>query len=52
MLDTGWIVPRSFAWLEKYCRLWENGEHKLYNTLPMRVLAFIPLLPKNFEQAL
>jgi transposase len=34
-----WIVERSFAWLEKYRRLWKNCERKLRNTLQMTVLA-------------
>ena len=27
-----WIVERTFSWLDKYHRLWENCERKLHNT--------------------
>ena len=42
-----WVVERSFAWLEKYRRLWKNCERKLNTSLQMIVLAFITLLAKR-----
>ncbi|QYF49111.1 hypothetical protein RHABOEDO_001380 [Candidatus Rhabdochlamydia oedothoracis] len=43
-----WVVERSFAWIEKCRRLWENCERKLHTSLNMVVLAFIALLLKRF----
>lgn len=43
-----WVVERSFAWLEKYRRLWKNCERFLHTSLQMLVLAFISLLLKRF----
>lgn len=43
-----WVVERSFAWLEKYRRLWKNCERKLHTTLQMITLAFISILLKRF----
>jgi len=43
-----WVVERSFAWLEKYRRLWKNCERKLNTSLNMTVLAFAVLLLKRF----
>jgi len=43
-----WVVERSFAWLEKYRRLWKNCERKLNTSLNMVVLAFVALLLKRF----
>jgi transposase len=48
VLPEWWIVERSFAWLEKYRRLWKNGERKIHSTHQMTVLAFIVLLLKRF----
>ena len=31
VLPKRWIVERSFAWLDKYRRLWKNCERKLHN---------------------
>ncbi|QYF47999.1 hypothetical protein RHABOEDO_000077 [Candidatus Rhabdochlamydia oedothoracis] len=42
-----WVVERSFAWIEKCCRLWKNCERKLHTSLNMVVL-FIALLLKRF----
>lgn len=42
-----WIVERSFAWLEKYRRLWKNPERLLNSSLHMVVLAFTSLLLKR-----
>jgi len=39
-----WIVERSFAWLEKFRRLWKNCERKLNTSLQFVNLAFITLL--------
>jgi transposase len=48
VLPKRWIVERSFAWLEKYRRLWKNCERKPRATLQMTVLAFISLLLKRY----
>jgi len=42
-----WVVERSFAWLEKYRRLWKNCERKINTSLQMVVLAFIGLFLKR-----
>ena len=42
------IVERSFAWLDKYRRLWKNCERKLQNSFQMVSLAFIRLLLKRY----
>ena len=42
-----WVVERSFAWLEKYRRLWKNCERKLNTSLQMVHLAFLSLLLKR-----
>jgi len=39
-----WIVERSFAWLEKCRRLWENCERKINTCLQFVNLSFIVLL--------
>ena len=38
-----WIVERSFAWLERYRRLWKNCERKLNTSLQFVYLAFLAL---------
>jgi transposase len=43
-----WVVERTFAWLEKFRRLWKNCERKLHTSLQMTVLAFISLLLKRY----
>ena len=48
VLAKRWIVERSFAWLEKYRRLWKNCERKLNTSLQMVVLSFISILLKRF----
>jgi transposase len=48
VLPRRWVVERSFAWLEKFLRLWKNCERKIHTTLQMTVLAFIPLLLKRY----
>ncbi len=42
-----WVVERSFAWLEKCCRLWKNCERKLHTSEQFIVLAFLSLLLKR-----
>lgn len=44
VLPKRWIVERSFAWLEKYRRLWKNCERKLNTSLQMIHLAVLRLL--------
>ncbi len=39
-----WVVERSFAWLEKYRRLWKNCERSLKTSMQMIHLAFLVLL--------
>lgn len=48
VLPKRWVVERSFAWLEKFRRLWKNCERKLATSLQMIVLAFIGVLVKRF----
>ena len=48
VLPKRWIVERSFAWLDKYRRLWKNSERKLQNSFQMISLAFIHLLLKRY----
>ena len=43
-----WIVERSFAWLEKYRRLWKNCERELNTSLQFVHLAFLARVPKRF----
>ena len=47
VLPKRWVVERSFAWLEKCCRLWKNCEGKLNTSLQMVVLAFAVLILKR-----
>ena len=42
-----WVIERSFAWLDKCRRLWENCERYLNTNLQMMVLAFSALLVKR-----
>ena len=48
VLPKRWIVELSFAWLDKYRRLWKNCERKLQNSFQMISLAFIRLLLKRY----
>ncbi len=48
VLPKRWIVERSFAWLDKYRRLWKNCERKLQNSFQMISLAFIRLLLNRY----
>ena len=48
VLPKRWIVERSFAWLDKYRRLWKNCERKLLNSSQMISLAFIRLLLNRY----
>jgi transposase len=48
VLPRRWVIERTFGWLEKFRRLWKNGERKIHNTLQMTVLAFIALLLKRY----
>ena len=47
-LPKRWIGERSFAWLDKYRRLWKNCERQLQNSFQMISLAFIRLLLKRY----
>ena len=44
VLPKRWIVERSFAWLDKYRRLWKNCERNLQTSFQMVTLAFIRLI--------
>ena len=48
VLPKRWIVERSFAWLDKYRRLWKNCERKLQNSFQMISLAFIRFLLNRY----
>jgi len=48
VLPRRWVVKRSFGWLDKYRRLWNNCERYLHNSLQMIVLAFISVLIYRF----
>ncbi|MDR0251147.1 MAG: transposase, partial [Burkholderiales bacterium] len=39
-----WVVERSFAWIEKYRRLWTNCGRKLNSSLQFIHLAFLAIL--------
>lgn len=42
-----WVVERSFSWLEKCRRLWNNCERKITTSLQMVVLCFVRVLLKR-----
>ncbi len=42
-----WVVERSFAWLEKFRRLWKNCERSLNTSLQFVHFAFLALLLKR-----
>ena len=44
-----WVVERSFAWLDKYRRLWKNCEKSLNTSLQFINLAFIALLLRRID---
>jgi len=46
-LPKRWVVERSFAWIDKYRRLWKNCERKLRTSFNMVVFAFLVLLLKR-----
>jgi len=48
VLPKRWIVERTFAWLEKYRRLWKNCERKIHTSLQMTILAFISIILKRY----
>ena len=48
VLPKRWTVERSFAWLDKYRRLWKNCERKLQNSFQMISLAFIRFLLRRY----
>jgi len=43
-----WVVERTFAWLEKYRRLWKNCERYLSTSRQMTILAFVSLLLRRY----
>jgi len=43
-----WVVERTFAWFEKFRRLWKNCERNLSTSRQMVVLAFVSLLLKRY----
>jgi Transposase DDE domain len=52
VIPKGWVVERSFAWLEKNRRLWKNCERRLNTSLQFVHLAFSSYFSKDREQAL
>jgi len=52
VLPKRWIVERSFAWVDKYRRLWKNCERKLYTAFQMVTLIFIFCSSEDFRQVL
>ncbi len=48
VLPMRWIVERTFAWLEKYRRLWKNCERELETSRQMTILAIVSILLKRF----
>ena len=43
-----WVVERTFAWFEKFCRLWKNCERLLLPSLSFLLLSLISILIKRF----
>lgn len=43
-----WVVERSFAWLEKFRRLWKNCERLLVSSIGMMQTAFIRIVVGRF----
>lgn len=48
VLPKRWVVERSFAWLDKFRRLWKNCERKINTSLQFVVLAFLVIILKRF----
>lgn len=48
VLPKRWIVERSFAWIDKCRRLWNNCERKLQNSFQRFSLAFIRLFLNRY----
>ena len=48
VIAKSWVVERTYAWLEKFRRLWKNCKRKLHTSVQMTVLAFILLLLKRY----
>ena len=48
ILPKRWIVERSFAWLDKYRRLWKNCERNLQSSSQMVTFAFIRLILNRY----
>jgi transposase len=48
VLPKRWVVERTFAWLEKYRRLWKNCEHSLHHSLQALSLVSLAILLKRF----
>ena len=43
-----WVVERTFAWFEKFRRLWKNCERLLLSSLSFILLSLISILIKRF----
>ena len=43
-----WVVERTFAWFEKFHRLWKNCERLLLSSLSFLLLSLIFILIKRF----
>jgi transposase len=48
VLPQRWIIERSFSWLEKYRRLWQNCERQLHTSTTMVTLAFVSVFLRRF----
>ncbi|RND78633.1 Transposase DDE domain protein [Lacticaseibacillus paracasei] len=48
VLPQQWIVERSWSWLDKCRRFWENCERTLNSSLQMVVLAFLKIVLKRY----
>jgi transposase len=48
VLPKRWVVERTFAWMEKFRRLWKNCKRKSHTILQMTVLAFVSPLQKRY----
>jgi transposase len=48
VLPKRWVVERTFAWLQKYRRLWKNCERSLLNSLQALSFVSLAILLKRF----
>jgi transposase len=48
VLPRRWVVERTFAWLDKYRRLWKNCERDLLRSSQMTIFALISVIIRRF----